>query len=153
MEEQSGLIVAAVRDVGFVRGLDERGKIAFENALAGLYAKAGADLVRQRVEEALARSLGRDKAPPYDVADEGIVAWSDEAYEVEIVYPLAAPVETIEAWCRGEKGRVDVSPAPVARREMVFQDVITWERWVEIWSDPGKARCMERGGLLPAPRA
>jgi hypothetical protein len=83
-EEQSGLLCARVAEAGFADDLDERGRVALENALAVLYRLAAVDLAHEAIEAAI-------DGAAYDVSDDGLVVWPGEGYRTELVYPLTAP--------------------------------------------------------------
>jgi hypothetical protein len=93
-EEQSGWLLAGVAQAGWIDLLDDTKRIVLENALAGLYARAAVDLVRERVEAHIGEPA------PYDIADDGLVIWPGGDYEREIVEPLVAncPIVTRAAW-------------------------------------------------------
>ncbi len=99
-EEQSGWLLASIARAGWIDTLDDTKRIVLENALAGLYARAAVDLVRER----LVAHIG--EAAPYDVADEGLVVWHGGDYEKETVEPLSAnrPVVTRAAWDAAWRG-------------------------------------------------
>ncbi|HSO37234.1 MAG TPA: hypothetical protein VLT33_32130, partial [Labilithrix sp.] len=60
-EEQSGLLVASLATPGFVSALASMPRETFEIALAGLYKKAGVDVVREQVESLIGAGV------PYDI--------------------------------------------------------------------------------------
>lgn len=82
-EEQSGWLVASIAEAGWVESLDDTRRVVFRNALCGLYKTGGVDLVREQIEA----DLGPE-APPYDIADSGLLVWAGPGYEVEEVRSL-----------------------------------------------------------------
>ena len=85
-ELQSGWIVAAISEPGWTARLDEKQRRIFEIALAGFYKLSGVDVVREQLTAALAPDGGQ--APPYDIADEGLVVWPGNGFDTEAVYDL-----------------------------------------------------------------
>jgi hypothetical protein len=83
-EEQSGWLLASVAHAGWIDALDATKRIVVENALAGLYARAAVDLVRERLEARIGEPA------PYDVADQGLVVWPGGDYEKQTIEPLVA---------------------------------------------------------------
>jgi hypothetical protein len=125
-EEQSGWLVAGVVATGWLDGLGAEACAAVRDALAGLYKRAGVDLVRQQIEAVL--PPGR---PPYDIGDEGLVLWPGGAYRAEVLYPLTRgpalpPVVTIPP----VPGRLEPLDA---NRLLLSRYLLHWSRWVEIW--------------------
>jgi hypothetical protein len=96
-----------------------------ENALAGLYAKAGVELVREQIEARIGDAM------PYDIADEGLVLWPNGDYRSEVVYPLAghgASLPTV-------RGTPITAPfASLDRDALRFSSVaIEQASWREAW--------------------
>ena len=153
-EEQSGFLVASVSRAGFLDRLPEEsdGRRLFENALIGLYQLAGVDLVREQIEDVLGKST------PYDMADEGLVAWPGEGYQSEVVYPLHARHEDdgpiLTPIVRGAPLAAAPSALPAPRLRFRRQPT-TWAAWVRAWSaaeQPGEALPRLAGApILPAP--
>jgi len=77
-EEQSGWLVASIADGGWLDALDDARRVLFRDALCGLYKTAGVDLIREQIESELGAP-----APPYDIADAGLVLWPGPGYETE----------------------------------------------------------------------
>lgn len=162
-EEQSGFIVASIAALGFVDALDDEQRRVFEAALSGLYARAAVDLVREQVEVELVAAVGAgtgedDGAPPYDVADDGIVVWPAADYGREIVYPLDDA-----AWLapkgRGAGGESGARPIR-AERAIFARQALPWRAWNEAWAgatiERSPLRCpsgQDAPSLLPARRA
>lgn len=85
-ELQSGWIVGALSEPGWTTRLDAKQRRIFEIALAGFYKLSGVELLREQLETALAPEGG--SAPPYDIADEGLVVWPASGFDTEAVYDL-----------------------------------------------------------------
>jgi hypothetical protein len=139
-EEQSGWLVASVAEAGFSASLEGVERVLFENALAGLYHRAGVDFVREQIQAALpAKSR-------YDIADEGLVVWP-AGFETEIVYPLGHAAE-LEPTVRGAPA--PEAPRPIARAQVLFREQsIAWTAWVEAWGTDEPARLVKGASLLP----
>jgi len=121
-EEQSGLIVASVSEPGFAALLAPDPARVLENALAGLYALAAVDLVREQ----LAHALGPDV--PYDVSDEGLVVWPAGDYRTEVVYALDGDGPTLSPKVRGAV--LPTHPRPLDARAVLFRHApILWDSW------------------------
>jgi hypothetical protein len=131
-EEQSGFVLAHVVDRGFAAGLDERQRGVLRDALAGLYALAAVDFVREEIERATSGA-------PYDVCDEGLAVWPDGAFRTELIYDLHATGE-VAPIVRGDaevpRPRLDVG-------SLRFPQV-PWARWERTWSDPEAPPLVER---------
>ncbi len=137
-EEQSGWIVASVPRAGWLPSLEERDRLLFENALAGLYHLGSVDFVREQIEAEIGDV-------PYDVADEGLVVWP-AGYGAEVVYDLHAQ-GAITPRARGE-GKVE--RAPIERAAIAFHDQpIAWKDWVEAWKPGASIRLVRGTSLLP----
>jgi hypothetical protein len=125
-EEQSGWLVAGIARKGFVDDLSPGDRAVLENALAGLYALSGVDMVRQQIEATL------EGAPPYDVSDEGLVVWP-KGFAAEVVYDLDARGD-LRARTRGDLP--GGTPAPLPRARIMFgEQPIAWADWVAAWSE------------------
>jgi hypothetical protein len=142
-EEQSGWLVAGVARPGWAAALDGDQRVIFENALAGLYERAGVDLVREQIEAAL------PPGTPYDIADEGLVVWP-EGFATERVYDLQGR-GTLTATVRGEPAAGEAPPPPIERSAIVFHEQgIAWKDWVAAWSGE-PARVVKGTSLLRVP--
>src|SRR5262249_35225996 len=117
-EEQSGWLVAGISEPGWIADLGPREASLFAAALAGLYKRAGVDLVR---EEIAARLPAR---APYDIAPEGLVVW-DPSWKTETVHRLDP--ERDPSWFFSHR------PLP-------------WDAWVAFWSSKGLDARLTPGG-------
>lgn len=148
-EEQSGYVVAGVAQVGFADVLVGPARVLFENALAGLYKLAAADLVREQLEMAVGAHM------PYDICDDGLLVWPGPGYTVEALYPLETDAQMIEPTLRG--GLPARPLPPLDARAISFRhQPIAWSAWVYAWTpDDGKdvPRLMSGPSLIPAVQA
>lgn len=125
-EEQSGWLVAAITNSGWVSNLTRDQFTCLQLALAGLYKIGGVDLIREQITSRFSpRNL------PFDISDAGLIVWPDRSYDVEVRYSLE------------ERRLITPRPRRVAREyEMPDVDArallyslnpIAWRRWVEAW--------------------
>ncbi len=162
-EEQSGWLCAGVARAGWIAALGPEARVLFENALAGLYQRAGVDFVREQIEAALPAGT------PYDIADEGLVVWPlvddggsapkppvddggsaprPPGWTTELVYDLAAK-PTLTAVARGQEAASGGAPPAIERSAIVFREQgIAWADWVAAWSGEPK-RVVKGASLLP----
>jgi hypothetical protein len=143
-EEQSGWLLAGVAEPGWIAALAGEERVLFENALAGLYHRAGVELVREQIEAALPATTR------YDIADEGLVIWP-AGWSTELVYDLDQK-PTLRARVRGEP---PAEAPPVLDRGALFfaEQPIPWKTWVEAWSGTaGSARVVKGASILPGKR-
>ena len=87
-ELQSGWIVGGLAEPGWTAQLDEEQRKIFVIALAGFYKLSGVELLREQLEHAL--KPDDQPAPPYDIADEGLIVWPGDGFETEAIYDLHA---------------------------------------------------------------
>jgi len=140
-EEQSGLLLASVRTPGFIRALAPKPRALLETALAGVYKKAGVDLVREQIAALLGEGV------PYDVSPEGLVTWPGDGYESEVVYDLDAEGLLLGS-VRG--AALAKSPPTLAAEALIFRrQHIRWAAWVAAFSPSGGgARVISGPSLL-----
>jgi hypothetical protein len=159
-EEQSGFIVAGLAQAGFVDALDDAQRSVFEAALAGLYARGAVDLVREQIESELARLSKNDVAPPYDIADDGLIVWPGGDYVSEIVYALDGD-DVLPYVLRGAGGgdagerRGEPRKPLRADRLMFARQTPTWRAWSDAWATDDAARSplgADAPSLLPPRR-
>lgn len=129
-EEQSGMVVASLAQLGFLAELAARSSeaaVLFENALAGLYQRAEVELVREQLEV----ELGTRAA--YDIADQALIVWPDDAYRTELVYRLGGTGTTIAPEVHGAPS---TRPLRVLDTRHLFfrEQSIGWLAWVSAWS-------------------
>ncbi len=146
-EEQSGWLCAGVARAGWMGALAGDDRVLVENALGGLYHRAGVDLVREQIEAVL------PGASTYDIADEGLVVWP-AGFATEIVYPLDAVAivqPTLQATVHGDAADTAGAepPPPIQRAAVMFRDqAILWTDWVAAWSGAPR-RVIQGASLLP----
>jgi hypothetical protein len=137
-EEQSGWLCAGLARPGWVNVLEGDERVLFENALAGLYQRAGVDMVREQLAAALPAEM------PYDIADEGLVVWP-AGFTTEWVYPLDGEA-TLTATVRGEPAAE--APPTIERAAIVFRaQEIAWAEWVAAFG-PEPRRVVKGASLL-----
>ncbi|MFO0956427.1 MAG: hypothetical protein U0800_03045 [Isosphaeraceae bacterium] len=131
-EAQSGYLIASLERPGWL-GLGPgsacdlpTGRPVVEAALAGLYARAGAQLVRDW--------LRADLAPnPFDIDDRGLVAWPGDG-EVEILYDLEQSPTPADGRAARFRPGPDATPARAeAARVRLDANPIPWPAWVAFW--------------------
>ena len=138
-EEQSGWLLANVREPGWLASVPAERRTAIENALAGFYQLAGVDLVREQLVAVLAGAS-------YDVSNEGLVAWPGDGYATEVVYDLHArePKPIV-------RGPAPATPPPeLAGAHARFRrEPIRWDDWVRAWDSDDPARVATGPSLMP----
>lgn len=128
-ELQSGWIVAGIPTPGWVGLLVDDQRRIFEIALAGFYKLSAVDIVREQVEHALRSSPSRP-APPYDIADEGMVVWPGQGFETEAVYDLRS--NKLTPTVRG--ARFDGELFDLGGRHALFgREPLYWSVWSTTW--------------------
>jgi hypothetical protein len=140
-EEQSGFLLADVARAGWAATIEGGSRVILENALAGLYQRAGVELVRAQIAAAL------PEGAPYDIADEGLVVWP-AGFAAEWVYPLGHAA-TLTATVRGESSASP--PPPIDRAGVMFHEQsIAWADWVAAFRGDGAPRRLVKGAsILP----
>lgn len=143
-EDQSGWIVASLPQPGWLDQLSHPAREAFADALAGLYKRAGVDLVREQLHATLS-------GLPYDIADRGLVVWPEPDYRLEVCYPLR-PHRTLRAQSTTE--RTGNAPRVIAPESVLFSHHdLFWDQWVEVWErdqrGEGHQPAVLPGVLLP----
>jgi hypothetical protein len=128
-ELQSGWLVAGIPAPGWIGRLSDDQRRIFEIVLAGFYKLAAVDLVREQLEHAL-RSHPGAAAPPYDLADEGLVVWPARGFEVELVYDLKAA--SLEPVVRGAAYAGEILDL-AGRHAMFGHEELYWSVWSTTW--------------------
>jgi hypothetical protein len=137
-EEQSGSLVASVATAGFIDALDAEHHDTFEIALAGLYKRAGVDIVREQVEALLGAGT------PYDISAEGLVVWPGKGYATEVVYALVGTGAT-NGIVRGEL--LSTPPRSLDLGRLLFaRQAILWTAWVDAFRDDRESSPRVIGG-------
>ncbi|HEY0985324.1 hypothetical protein [Schlesneria sp.] len=142
--EQSGWLVATVREPGWLSQLPARDVEVFKVAVMGLYKLAAVDLVREQIEIQLAQSTqpgsksvasngvpADRKRHAYDINSTGLVVWPHRNYEHEVHYvlddqPVAHPRPRSAARAAG------LTAFPMGALMFNLHD-IDWEDWRKFW--------------------
>ena len=127
-ELQSGWIVGAISEPGWTGQLAPKQRRIFEIALAGFYKLSGVELLREQLEHALASEDA--PAPPYDIADEGLIVWPGDGFATEAIYDLTS-----------EKLTPVVRGAPYSgalydlggRHALFGREPLYWSVWSTTW--------------------
>jgi len=133
-EEQSGFVVAHVAERGFVDALEPPQRLVLRDALAGIYALAAVDFVREELERAL-------DGAPYDICDEGLAVWPGGSFQTQLLYDLHATGEVAPSvHGSSESGRtLDIG-------KLRFPPV-RWPAWERAWSEQDAQPIVERAIL------
>ncbi len=123
-EEQSLRLLASLPEPGFFARARGEARDSLHGALLGFYKLAGAELIREQLEDA----LGRPAA--YDISDGCLNVWPREDAADEVQYPLAGA--TLEP--RPVVGATSLPPVPAAR--VLFTRSLRWEDWRQFWDRP-----------------
>jgi hypothetical protein len=126
-EYQSGWTIASIPQRGWIDQLHEDQARILEIALAGFYKRAGVDLVREQLEQAIA---GDAEPPPYDLAIEGLLVWPGHGYQTEAVYDLRAPAPAPKM--RGAPWSGELPPL-TGRHALYFREPLDWATWTKVW--------------------
>nr|HEX4315175.1 hypothetical protein [Kofleriaceae bacterium] len=126
-DEQSGWLVAGIRERGWLAQLDARRRAIFELALAGFYRLAGVDLVREQLESVLGTAPGRST---YDIAGDGLILWPGGDYASEVVYDLQS--RSLAPHVRGSEPPGEI-PTFTGRRALFGREAIAWSQWESAW--------------------
>ncbi len=125
-QEQSGWLMVGVLEPGWLMELKDWHRRTLELAIAGFYAIAGVDIVREQLRGCFAPGL-----PPYDVTDKGLSIWPDGRFEAEVHYDLYA-----RPWMRPRRrslARQYDLPTLEANHALYCELPIPWDRWVSCW--------------------
>jgi hypothetical protein len=144
-EHRAGWLLAGIARSGWLDELTEGPRAAFTTALAGLYKKAGVDLVNQELEAVLPRGTVTD------VTREGLKVWAGVERCDGVVYDLHQPEEPPRSIGAGIPG------VPADARPLLFSArPVTWSAWVEVWerdrAGKGHEPLLPGVALLPAVR-
>ncbi len=139
-EEQAGWLIGSIPERGFIDALDERERIAFENAILGLYKMTGVDLVREQISAVIGTL-------PYDVLDNSLVVWPDRSYRTAVRYGLRGRGKTIHAAIVVGLGALP--PAIEAAKLLFRHQNVPWRTWVDAWGPrTGPAPRLTQGASL-----
>ena len=127
LEMESGWLVAGITNAGWIDRLPPQQRRVLTTALLGLYKSAGADLVRQQIEDPFERPM-----PWYTLSSAGLVLWPDMPMDVEVLYNLHDEQWIAPQTIRGLSRRLLPT---LERSRLVFSDVpASWESWVTVWN-------------------
>jgi hypothetical protein len=127
-ELQSGWIVGAISEPGWTSQLAPKQRRIFEIALAGFYKFSGVELLREQLEHALASEDA--PAPPYDIADEGLIVWPGDGFATEAIYDLHG--EKLTPVVRGAS--YDGALYDLGGRHALFgREPLYWSVWSTTW--------------------
>lgn len=124
-EVESGWLLGGVERLGAAQfSASERDVLS--TAILGFYKTAGAELVRQQIEEALLAPV-----PAYDIARRGMRVWPDASFEAEAFYEFDDAGAFAPQVIHGYSPR----RLPILERNRVlFREVaIFWRNWVAYW--------------------
>jgi hypothetical protein len=125
-EERSGWLVAAVRVPGWLAGLTVDEGDVFTTALAGLYKRAGVELVREQLQANLPPVAGCDLTP------NGLVIWLDQRGGWSLTYDLRTRHRHLEP-CAADGLRAPEGPRLDADRLVFARVPLLWRQWVDAW--------------------
>ena len=158
-EEQSGWLVASLRQRGWIDGagsspavsaadgrrgsIDGAGSSPAVSAAEGRRGSIDGDERRRVIENALVgfyKRAGVDLVreqleqvlgrTPYDVCDEGLVMWPGGGYETEVIYDLRS--RDLPVVVRGP--RPAAPPPSLAGRHALFgREPLEWRAWISAW--------------------
>ena len=139
--EQSGWLVAVVREPGWLNQLAPTDAEIFKVAMTGLFKLASVDLVREQIERHLATEkrvvVNSQEAPhathPYDIGPPGLIVWPNGVYEHEVYYPLDDQPVT-HPRPRSFARAAGLKPLPMD--ELVFGLYqLNWDEWRRFWDN------------------
>jgi hypothetical protein len=128
IEEQSGWLVASAPQRGWLAALDDDQRRVAEIALAGFYKLSGIELVREQLEAVLA--AGGLPGVAYDLADDRLVVWPGDGFDVELIYDLRA--SALAATVHGPRYRGAV-PELAGRHALFGHEPISSDAWSTTW--------------------
>lgn len=127
-EDNSGWLVATVRNPGWLAEVDPDSRERVNTALAGFYKRAGVDLVRENFQERFPRPELQTR-----FQEDGALVFTGENPRRGAVYKLRTSARMLAPLLQPEARPGDW---PVVEREaLVFADCpITWDEWVRAWT-------------------
>lgn len=125
-QEQSGWLLAGVIDPGWTSELNEDQQNTLWLALAGFYKMAGVDVIREQL-----LTCFRDRMPPYDVMERGLVVWPCGEYDHEVRYDLTQR-PTLRPRPRAVARQFDM-PNLEAGGAIYPESPVQWQDWVRTW--------------------
>ena len=129
-EDRSEWLVGGWAETGFLADLPPGPATEFENALAYLHRRAGADIVREQVLAALPNGA------EFDVGPSGLLVWYGPRESVPpVLYNLSDPADELRPLTPTGR-RPAPGPAVEARRLVFGRLDLTWAEWVSVWAAP-----------------
>ena len=139
--EQSGWLIAVIREPGWLNQVESTDAEVFKVALTGLFKLASVDLVREQIERHLAitrSSTGNDREiahdfHPYDIGPRGLIVWPNNEYEHEVIYPLDDQPVTHprpRSYARG----AGLNPLPMDSLVFGLYE-LDWDEWRQFWDN------------------
>ncbi|MCH8921874.1 MAG: hypothetical protein IIA67_01860 [Planctomycetes bacterium] len=124
MQERGGLLLASVREPGWLGQLSPTQRETFTAALAGFYKLAGVQLVGEQISACFT-----PERPDWEVTHAGLTVWPADSHQAATLYELDddPPYEP-----RGD-GSVKL-PLLDARQLFFSATPITWSDWIACWS-------------------
>ena len=142
VDVQAGWLLAGVVEQGWSGRLPPNQRQVLVTALLGLYKSMGIELVRQQIESEFSQPM-----PPYNITDEGLVVWPDEAWETEVRYDLHEAQWIAPQSVRGLARR---RMPTIERGHLVFSEVpITWDCWLDVWRRDQADQEHPRDAIVP----
>jgi hypothetical protein len=137
-QEQSGWLVSGILQPGWLNDITDEQRSSLAVALAGFYNIGNVNLVRERIENCLAKQF-----LAYDVTHQGLIAWPDSSYNDEVVYDLERkPVIRPTPAAIANRYRMPV----VNSRELMYSETpILWDEWVAWWETQPTTRAATPG--------
>lgn len=141
--EQSGWLVAVVREAGWLDEIEPDDAEVFQAAVTGLYKLAAVDLVREQIQRQLimdshqvvppGQSQPEEEFHPYDISSTGLIIWPHSMYETEVYYPLDEEPVT-HPRPRFLARATGLHPLPLD--VLVFErHELDWEEWQRFWDN------------------
>jgi hypothetical protein len=142
IELQSGWLVASIEH-GWIDRLDEPQRRIVETALTGFYKRAGVDIVREQLEDALRPMFSPAKhaaesagTPLYDLDGDHLIVWPGRGFESEILYSLRS--RRLRQSARGVAYAEQI--VTLRPNQVLFnRQPVYWSVWATTW------RYIERG--------
>jgi hypothetical protein len=143
--EQSGWLVAQIRERGWLDQLGETQWRTLDNGLVGFYKMAAVDLVEQQLDA----FVGQQQR--YDISDHGLVVWPKQDPLDCVLYRLAdeqhQPLERLPAGCI-------LQPDDIRSKVLFSLKPLAWSTWVTTWqldqlAEATRQRVIEGINVLP----
>ena len=139
--EQSGWLVAVVREPGWLKQLATTDAEIFKVAMTGLFKLAAVDLVREQIERHLTitrPSAGKGQvishgSHPYDIGPPGLIVWPNGVYDHEVYYPLDDQPVT-HPRPRSFARAAGLNPFPMNALVFGLYE-LDWDEWRRFWDN------------------